>query len=289
MEYYGSIEAGGTKFVCAVADEDLQIVDRISLPTTLPEETLNQVFEFFDSYQLKALGVGSFGPIDVNQKSSTYGYITSTPKIGWTNMDLLGTLKARFAIPIAWTTDVNAAAYGEIHLGAGKGTQSCIYLTVGTGIGGGAVVNGAVLQGFSHPEMGHITVQRYPNDTLECVCPYHDNCLEGLAAGPALEKRTGIKGQLLEVAHEAWSIEAFYLAQSLMNYTLVLSPEKIILGGGVMKQTHLLPKIRESLEQQLGGYVSLPDLEEYIVGCGLGDNSGTMGCLLLAKEQRGLM
>lgn len=289
MEYYGSIEAGGTKFVCAVADEDLQIVERISLPTTLPEETLNQVFEFFDSYKLKALGVGSFGPIDINQKSSTYGYITSTPKIGWTNMDLLGALKARFAIPIAWTTDVNAAAYGEIHLGAGKGTQSCIYLTVGTGIGGGAVVNGAVLQGFSHPEMGHITVQRYPNDTLECVCPYHDNCLEGLAAGPALEKRTGIKGQLLEVAHEAWSIEAFYLAQALMNYTLVLSSEKIILGGGVMKQTHLLPKIRESLEQQLGGYVSLPDLEEYIVGCGLGDNSGTMGCLLLAKEQRGLM
>ncbi|MGX7263362.1 ROK family protein [Enterococcus crotali] len=288
MEYYGSIEAGGTKFVCAVADEDLQIIERISLPTTLPEETLNQVFEFFDSYQLKALGVGSFGPIDVNQKSSTYGYITSTPKIGWTNMDLLGALKARYAIPIAWTTDVNAAAYGEIHLGAGKGTQSCIYLTVGTGIGGGAVVNGAVLQGFSHPEMGHITVRRYPDDTLECVCPYHDNCLEGLAAGPALEKRTGVKGQLLEMDHDVWAVEAFYLAQALMNYTLVLSPEKIILGGGVMKQTQLFPKIRESLEQQLGGYVSLPALDEYIVGCDLGDNSGTMGCLLLAKEKRGL-
>ncbi|ALS02015.1 fructokinase [Enterococcus silesiacus] len=289
MEYYGSIEAGGTKFVCAVADENLQIIERISLPTTLPEETLNQVIDFFDSYQLKALGVGSFGPIDVNRDSSTYGYITSTPKIGWTNMDLLGALKAHFNIPIAWTTDVNAAAYGEIHLGAGKGTQSCIYLTVGTGIGGGAVVNGAVLQGVSHPEMGHITVQRYPNDTLECVCPYHDNCLEGLAAGPALEKRTGIKGQLLEEDHDAWEIEAFYLAQALMNYTLVLSPEKIILGGGVMKQTHLFPKIRESLERQVGGYVSLPALDEYIVGCDLGDNSGTMGCLLLAKEQRGLV
>ncbi|WP_207696454.1 fructokinase [Enterococcus sp. DIV0212c] len=285
MAYYGSIEAGGTKFVCAVADEELKIIERISLPTTLPETTLEQVFTFFDAYDLKALGVGSFGPIDVNHKSSTYGYITSTPKPGWRNVNLLGALKAHYNIPIAWTTDVNAAAYGEMHLGAGKDTQSCIYLTVGTGVGGGAVVNGTVLQGFSHPEMGHISVQRYPNDTLESTCPYHENCLEGLAAGPALEKRTGIKGQLLEENHDVWTMEAFYLAQVLMNYTLVLSPEKIILGGGVMKQTHLLPKIRESLKQQLGGYVAFPLLEEYIVGCDLGDNSGTMGCLLLAKEQ----
>ncbi|MGX7245012.1 ROK family protein [Enterococcus quebecensis] len=288
MEYYGSIEAGGTKFVCAVADEDLQIVERISLPTTLPEETLAQVFAFFDAYQLKALGVGSFGPIDVNRQSSTYGYITSTPKLGWKNVDFLGALKKRYDIPIAWTTDVNAAAYGEMHLGAGKNTQSCIYLTVGTGVGGGAVVNGDVLQGFSHPEMGHISVARHPDDTLESTCPYHSHCLEGLAAGPALEKRTGVKGQLLEGTHDVWAIEAFYLAQALMNYTLILSPEKIILGGGVMKQQHLFPKIRESLVKQLGGYVELPDLEEYIVGCDLGDNSGTMGCLLLAKEQESL-
>ncbi|EOL50399.1 ROK family protein [Enterococcus caccae] len=285
MAYYGSIEAGGTKFVCAVADEELKIIERISLPTTLPEATLAQVFTFFDAYELKALGVGSFGPIDVNRKSSTYGYITSTPKPGWKNVNLLGALKERYDIPIAWTTDVNAAAYGEMHLGAGKDTQSCIYLTVGTGVGGGAVVNGTVLQGFSHPEMGHISVQRHPEDTLESTCPYHDHCLEGLAAGPALEKRTGLKGQLLEPDHDVWAVEAFYLAQALMNYTLVLSPGKIILGGGVMKQTHLLPKIRESLEQQLGNYVALPALEEYIVGCDLGDNSGTFGCLLLAQEQ----
>ncbi len=285
MAYYGSIEAGGTKFVCAVADEELKIIERISLPTTLPEATLEQVFAFFDSYDLTALGVGSFGPIDVNRKSSTYGYITSTPKPGWRNVDLLGALKERYDIPIAWTTDVNAAAYGEMHLGAGKDTQSCIYLTVGTGVGGGAVVNGVVLQGFSHPEMGHISVQRYPNDKLESTCPYHDNCLEGLAAGPALEKRTGIKGQSLASDHDVWAIVAFYLAQALMNYTLVLSPEKIILGGGVMKQAQLFPMIRESLKQQLGDYVALPPLEDYIVGCDLEENSGTMGCLLLAKEQ----
>lgn len=282
MSYYGSIEAGGTKFVCAVADEELSIIERISIPTTLPEETLAQVFEFFDRYELKGLGVGSFGPIDVNEQSETYGYITSTPKNGWRNTDLLGLLKERYALPIAWTTDVNAAAYGEMHLGAGRNTQNCLYLTVGTGVGGGAVVQGSILHGFSHPEMGHISVTRHPEDSFESTCPYHDHCLEGLAAGPALEKRTGVKGQLLEADHIVWDVEAFYLAQALMNYTLILSPEKIILGGGVMKQTHLLEKIRQSLEEQLGGYVTLPD--DYIVGCGLGDNSGTIGCLLLAKE-----
>lgn len=282
MSYYGSIEAGGTKFVCAVADEELSIIERISIPTTLPEETLAQVFDFFDRYELKGLGVGSFGPIDVNEQSETYGYITSTPKNGWRNIDLLGLLKARYALPIAWTTDVNAAAYGEMHLGAGRNTQNCLYLTVGTGVGGGAVVQGSILHGFSHPEMGHISVTRHPEDYLESTCPYHDHCLEGLAAGPAVEKRTGVKGQLVEAGHAVWELEAFYLAQALMNYTLILSPEKIILGGGVMKQTHLLEKIRQSLEEQLGGYVSLPD--DYIVGCGLGDNSGTIGCLLLAKE-----
>ncbi len=282
MSYYGSIEAGGTKFVCAVADEELSIIERISMPTTLPEETLAQVFDFFDRYELKGLGVGSFGPIDVNEQSETYGYITSTPKNGWRNIDLLGLLKARYALPIAWTTDVNAAAYGEMHLGAGRNTQNCLYLTVGTGVGGGAVVQGSILHGFSHPEMGHISVTRYPEDSFESTCPYHDHCLEGLAAGPAVEKRTGVKGQLVAADHAVWELEAFYLAQALMNYTLILSPEKIILGGGVMKQTHLLEKIRQSLEEQLGGYVSLPD--DYIVGCGLGDNSGTIGCLLLAKE-----
>ncbi|MGG5342932.1 ROK family protein [Enterococcus sp. AZ192] len=282
MSYYGSIEAGGTKFVCAVADEELSIIERISIPTTLPEETLAQVFDFFDRYELKGLGVGSFGPIDVNEQSETYGYITSTPKNGWRNIDLLGLLKARYALPIAWTTDVNAAAYGEMHLGAGRNTQNCLYLTVGTGVGGGAVVQGSILHGFSHPEMGHISVTRHPEDSFESICPYHDHCLEGLAAGPAIEKRTGVKGQLVAADHAVWELEAFYLAQALMNYTLILSPEKIILGGGVMKQTHLLEKIRQSLEEQLGGYVSLPD--DYIVGCGLGDNSGTIGCLLLAKE-----
>lgn len=282
MSYYGSIEAGGTKFVCAVADEELSIIERISIPTTLPEETLAQVFDFFDRYELKRLGVGSFGPIDVNERSETYGYITSTPKNGWRNIDLLGLLKARYALPIAWTTDVNAAAYGEMHLGAGRNTQNCLYLTVGTGVGGGAVVQGSILHGFSHPEMGHISVTRHPEDSFESTCPYHDHCLEGLAAGPAVEKRTGVKGQLVAADHAVWELEAFYLAQALMNYTLILSPEKIILGGGVMKQTHLLEKIRQSLEEQLGGYVSLPD--DYIVGCGLGDNSGTIGCLLLAKE-----
>lgn len=284
MAYYGAIEAGGTKFVCAVSDENLTMIERVTLPTTTPEETLAKVFSFFDTYSLAAIGIGSFGPIDVNEQSATYGCITSTPKKGWRNVDFLGTIKRRYGVPVAWTTDVNAAAYGEMAFGAGKTTKNCIYLTVGTGIGGGVVVDGRLLQGFSHPEMGHIPIQRYLGDTVESSCPYHAHCLEGLAAGPSLEKRTGTKGQYLESSHEVWEIEANYLAQALMTYTLTLSPEKIILGGGVMQQDHLVAKVRQALKEQLNGYVSLPPLEEYVVGCALPGESATMGCLLLAKE-----
>lgn len=287
MAYYGSIEAGGTKFVCAVSDENLTIIERITLPTTTPAETLAHVFAFFDAYPLEAIGVGSFGPIDVNEQSATYGFITATPKKGWQNIDFLGEVKRRYDIPAAWTTDVNAAAYGEMSFGAGKTTKNCIYLTVGTGIGGGVVVDGRLLQGFSHPEMGHIPIQRYAGDTIESSCPYHEHCLEGLAAGPSLEKRTGSKGQHLEPQHEVWVIEANYLAQALMTYTLTLSPEKIILGGGVMQQHHLVAKVRQALKKLLNGYVDLPPLEDYVVSCALPGESATMGCLLLAKEAVG--
>lgn len=287
MAYYGSIEAGGTKFVCAVSDEKLTIIERVTLPTTSPEETLAQVFSFFDAYPLTAIGIGSFGPIDVNEQSATYGFITSTPKKGWQNTDFLGEVKRRYGIPVAFTTDVNAAAYGEMCLGAGQTTKNCIYLTVGTGIGGGVVVDGQLLQGFSHPEMGHIPIQRYPGDTVASSCPYHEHCLEGLAAGPSLEKRTGIKGQHLDELHEVWTIEANYLAQALMTYTLTLSPERIILGGGVMQQHHLIKKVRQALKELLNGYVNLPPLEEYVVGCALPGDSATLGCLLLAQEVAG--
>ena len=242
---YGAIEAGGTKFVCAVSNEKLEILERISLPTTTPDETMKNVFEFFDKYDLDAIGVGSFGPIDVNKKSKTYGYITTTPKLAWANYNFVGALKDRYNIPIGWTTDVNAAALGELKKGAAVGLQSCIYLTVGTGIGGGAMINGQFLEGYGHPEMGHILIRMHPNDQFKGICPYHKNCLEGVASGPAIEDRWGKKAYELVDNEEVWKIEAFYLAQALMTYTLTINPERIVLGGGVMKQRQLFHYIRK--------------------------------------------
>ncbi|MCI1819249.1 MAG: ROK family protein [Carnobacterium maltaromaticum] len=282
---YGAIEAGGTKFVCAISDENFEIKERVSIPTTTPEETLSHVFEFFDQFKLDSIGIGSFGPIDVNKKSATYGYVTTTPKVAWTNFDFLGAVKKRYEIPVGWTTDVNAAALGELKKGAAIGLDSCVYLTVGTGIGGGAVVNGKLLAGYGHPEMGHMLVRLHPDESYGGFCPYHGNCLEGIAAGPAIEGRYGVKGHELADKIEVWQMEAYYLAQALMNYTLILSPERIVLGGGVMKQNQLYTLVREEFKKLMAGYVAVPPLEEYIVAPGLGDNAGVTGCLLLAADE----
>jgi fructokinase len=245
---------------------------------------MKSVFEFFDKYNLEAIGIGSFGPIDVNKKSKTYGYITTTPKLAWANYNFVGIIKDRYNIQIGWTTDVNAAALGELKKGAAFGLQSCVYLTVGTGIGGGAVINGQLLEGYGHPEMGHILVRMHNNDKYEGACPYHSNCLEGIASGPAIEERWGKNAYELEENKEVWKIEAFYLAQAVMTYTLILSPERIVLGGGVMKQRQLFPLIRKEVEQLMKKYVEMPNLDEYIVPPALGDNSAIMGCLLLAQK-----
>ncbi|MEG0159753.1 MAG: ROK family protein [Carnobacterium sp.] len=282
---YGAIEAGGTKFVCAISDENFEIKERVSIPTTTPEETLSHVFEFFDQFKLDSIGIGSFGPIDVNKKSATYGYVTTTPKVAWTNFDFLGAVKKRYEIPVGWTTDVNAAALGELKKGAAIGLDSCVYLTVGTGIGGGAVVNGKLLAGYGHPEMGHMLVRLHPDESYDGFCPYHGNCLEGIAAGPAIEGRYGVKGHELADKIEVWQMEAYYLAQALMNYTLILSPERIVLGGGVMKQNQLYTLVREEFKKLMAGYVAVPPLEEYIVAPDLGDNAGVTGCLLLAADE----
>lgn len=282
--YYGAIEAGGTKMVCAVADDQLVIVEQIAVPTTTPQETLDQLFAFFDRYPLRAMGVGSFGPIGIDPTKENYGHILATPKKGWANIDFLGKLKNRYGVPFAWTTDVNAAAYGELKQGAAKGKSSCIYLTVGTGIGAGVVVNGEIFQGSAHPEMGHIRIKRHPADSYEGTCPYHGDCLEGLAAGPSLEARTGTRGQELSEEDPIWELQAYYIAQALVNYTLTLAPEKIILGGGVMNQDHLLQKIRQQFVEQMAGYMETPEVQEYIVRWDLPNQSGIIGSLLLGKE-----
>ena len=215
----------------------------------------------------------------------TYGFFTTTPKVAWTNFDFLGAVKKRYEIPVGWTTDVNAAALGELKKGAAIGLDSCVYLTVGTGIGGGAVVNGKLLAGYGHPEMGHMLVRLHPDESYGGFCPYHGNCLEGIAAGPAIEGRYGVKGHELADKIEVWQMEAYYLAQALMNYTLILSPERIVLGGGVMKQNQLYTLVREEFKKLMAGYVAVPPLEEYIVAPGLGDNAGVTGCLLLAADE----
>ncbi|QTN01398.1 ROK family protein [Sediminibacillus dalangtanensis] len=281
--YLGAIEAGGTKFVCAVSNEQLEIVDQVCIPTTTPQETLRKVFSFFNQYELRSMGIGSFGPIDINIQSATYGFITSTPKPGWRNFDFLGTIKKHYQVPVAWTTDVNAAAYGEYKKGSARDDASCLYLTVGTGIGGGAVIDGKLLEAFGHPEMGHVLVRTHEEDTFQGSCPYHGNCLEGMASGPAIEGRTGRKAQSLKKEDSVWEMEAYYLAQALNNYTLILRPDKIILGGGVMNQIHLFPLIRTAFEELNNAYVPVPVLEQYIVAPGLGDHAGITGCLLLAS------
>lgn len=287
MKLLGAIEAGGTKFVCGIGYEDGTIQDRISFPTTTPEETMAQVFHYFEGKGVEALGVGSFGPIDPVVGSATYGYITTTPKPHWSNYNVVGALKEKLDVPLWFDTDVNGAALGESIWGAAKGLDSCLYITVGTGIGAGAVVGGKLIHGLSHPEMGHIFVRRHPEDRYEGFCPYHGDCLEGLAAGPAIGARWGRPAGELAPDHPAWEMEAHYLAHALMNYVLILSPQKIVMGGGVMKQSQLFPLIHKKLQELLGGYVQhaalAGDIGSYIVPPGLGDNAGLTGAIGLAK------
>jgi fructokinase len=284
MLMLGAIEAGGTKFVCAVGDETGKIIDRIQIPTTVPEETMLEVFQFFKKYPIEAIGIGSFGPIDVNVESPTYGFITSTPKLAWKDYPFVQAIKEAFSVPVGFNTDVNAAALGEATFGAAKGLDSCLYMTIGTGIGAGAIVQGKLLQGLSHPEMGHTIIRRHPNDSYQGKCPYHHDCFEGLAAGPAIEERWGEKGNNLVERDEVWDLEGYYIAQALMQYILILSPKKIILGGGVMNQKQVFTYIYKYLPELINDYVSLPELSNYIVSPGLGDRAGITGSLLLAHQ-----
>jgi len=288
MKLFGAVEAGGTKFVCAVGTETGEIKERISIPTTTPEETMPEVIAFFKKHKVEAIGIGSFGPIDVDSDSPTYGNITTTPKLAWRDYPLLNALKKEFSIPMGFNTDVNIAALGEAVLGAAKGLDSCLYITVGTGIGAGAYVQGELLQGLTHPEMGHILVRRHPEDEYKGRCPYHGDCLEGLAAGPAIEERWGKKAVELSGNDKVWEIEGYYIAQALMQYILILSPKKIILGGGVMNQEHVLTHISRNLKELLNGYLEFPqvstDIANYIVRPGLGDNAGITGGILLASR-----
>ncbi|MBC8161055.1 MAG: ROK family protein [Roseiflexaceae bacterium] len=287
MPLYGAIEAGGTKWVCAVGSGPEYLHETVRIPTTTPAETLGLALAFFRRYpELAALGIGSFGPVDLHRGSPTYGWITTTPKPGWANTEVAGVFARELDVPVGFDTDVNAAALGEYRWGAAQDVNTFVYITVGTGIGGGVMVGGRLLHGLLHPEIGHMLIPHDRTaDPYTGACPFHGDCLEGLAAGPALLGRWGQRGETLPAEHAAWVLEARYLALACANLALIISPERIILGGGVM-QPHMLPLVRAELKQALRGYIRMPQFDEvahYIVSPGLGDRAGLLGALALAE------
>lgn len=286
----GGIEAGGTKMVCAVGDEKGELFERVTIPTRQPEETFEEMIRYFSYKQIEALGIGCFGPVDLNRSSATYGFITSTPKPGWENTDVVGRFQKALSVPVGFDTDVNGAILGEVMLGAAKGCENAIYITVGTGIGVGVYVNGGLLHGLVHPEGGHILLAKHPKDTYSGKCPYHGCCFEGLASGPAIEERWGKKAELLADEMNVWELESYYIAQAITNYILTYSPQKIILWGGVMHQNQLFEQIRAKVPELLSGYIQHPAVTEkiadYIVPPALGDNPGILGAIQLGVLAR---
>lgn len=287
---YGGIEGGGTKFVCVIGSGPDDIRAETRIDTTTPAETLDKVIAFFreSPHRIQALGVGSFGPVDPDPASSTWGYITMTPKLPWRNTDIAGALQRGLGVPIAFDTDVNVAAYGEYVWGAAQGLEAFVYLTIGTGIGGGGLMHGKLMHGLMHPETGHLRIPHdWQRDPYPGCCPSHGDCLEGLANGPALWGRWKVDPSTLPPDHEAWQLEAHYLALALANIIYTVSPQRIILGGGVMDQAFLFPMIRREVQETLNGYIVsdmiLNRIDEYIVPPALGNRSGRLGAIALAR------
>jgi fructokinase len=290
---YGGIEAGGTKFVCAMASGPDDVRAEVRFPTTSPTETIGRAITFFQEQAqaapLAAIGIAAFGPVDPDPASPTFGYITSTPKPGWANADFAGAVQRALGVPVGFDTDVNGAALGEHRWGAAQGLDTFIYLTIGTGIGGGGMVGGRLMHGLIHPEMGHVMLPRDRlRDPFPGICPYHGDCFEGLACGPALKARWGEPAETLPPDHPAWDLEAQTIALALCNYVFTLSPQRIIIGGGVMAQAQMFPLVRRKVQTLVNGYVQSPAIldriDSYIVPPGLGNMAGVLGAIALAQE-----
>jgi len=302
---YGAVEGGGTKFVCAVGEGPDRILARTRVETTTPEQTLDRVADFFAratapgapggaaGRELAAVGVACFGPLELDPRSPRFGALLATPKPGWSGAPVAAPLRERLGVPVAVDTDVNGAALGEWRWGAARGCDPALYLTIGTGIGGGFVLDGRPLHGLSHPEMGHIPVPRleWPDgrpDDFPGVCPFHGACFEGLASGPALAARAGIPAETLDPEHPLWELAAGYVAVALATYVLVLAPRRIVVGGGVSQNGHLLRRVRRRLPRVLNGYVGRPQVdagvEEYVVAPHFGQEAGLIGALALAES-----
>lgn len=292
MDLYGGIEGGGTKFVCAYGTGPDDIRDEIRYSTTVPDESIGRAIDFFRNVEgLRGVGIASFGPLDPNPQSPTWGYVTTTPKPGWAHTDFAGRIRRALGVPVGFDTDVNAAALAETRWGAAQSLNSCLYLTVGTGIGGGAVIGGQMIHGLMHPEMGHVRIPHdLTRDPYPGFCTYHGDCLEGLACGPAIEARWGSRAETLPPDHLAWALEAHYLALGLVAYIVTLSPERIILGGGVMGQEALYPMIRREVQSLLAGYIRVPaitdHIDAYIVPPALGDRAGVLGAIALIAPRQ---
>jgi len=291
---FGAIEAGGTKFVCMVASGPERVVEETRFPTTTPDETIDRAVEFFRPYtgrgQLAAVGIGSFGPVDLDPVSPTYGFITTTPKPGWSQVDLRGHVARGLELPVAFDVDVVAAAIGEhAWVEANRELDPFVYVTVGTGIGVGVIANGRPLHGLIHPEAGHFPIPHdRQRDPFRGVCPYHDDCWEGLATGPSMEKRWGQKAESLPADHPGWDLEAEYLALGIQDLVYAYSPQRIVLGGGVAQAPGLLDKVRARVRDGLNGYVHSPlvveRIEEYLVPPALGSRSGGLGAIAMARD-----
>lgn len=283
----GALEAGGTKMVCALGDETGKIFDQISIPTKTPEDTIPAIVDYFRNAQIEALGIGCFGPIDPDKRSDTYGYITSTPKLAWADYNIVGAFEKELNCPVGFDTDVNGSVLGEVTFGQAKGKNCVVYVTIGTGVGAGIYIEGKLLHGMLHPEAGHVLIRKRADDNYQGKCPYHKTCLEGMAAGPAVEERWGKKAIELKDQKEVWDLEAYYIAQALTGYILTFSPEMIILGGGIMHQEQLFPMIRSYVKEMLNDYIKteeLKNIESYIVPASLNDDQGIMGALELGRR-----
>jgi fructokinase len=280
----GGLETGGSKTLCAIGTGPDDVRADACFPTTSPRETLSRAVDFFRAHApLTAIGIASFGPLDLDPGSPTAGFITETPKPGWSRTDVAGPFRRALQVPVSIDTDVNGAALAEWRWGAGRGFDPLVYVTVGTGIGGGAIVGGRPLRGPAHPEMGHMRVPRDPADAFPGACPFHGDCLEGLASGAAIRARQGLPGEVLTVDDPVWALEARYLALGLANVVTVLAPRRIIVGGGVLRQPSLLGRVRTEVRAILAGYVRMP--EELIVPPTLGERAGVLGALALAQER----
>jgi fructokinase len=286
----GAMEGGGTKFVCAVGYGRDQIVDEIRYLTTTPDETMARAIDFFKKHAPVAIGLAPFGPLDLNPASATYGHIPATPKAGWSGADILGPIQKAFTVPIAFELDVAAAAFGEYTwVPENRGLDSFVYYTIGTGIGAGIIINGKVVHGLTHPEAGHMRIPHdWQRDPFPGICPFHGDCLEGLATGPALKARWGQAGEGLSPTSPAWELEAEYIAAALVNMILAVSPRRIVLGGGVMQQPQLFALIRKRVKESLNGYVNSSefsgDLDTFIVPPALGNRSAILGAIAMGID-----